>query len=274
MTSITARIRARARALGTAALAALALAAILVWALSGAQAQTTNADATESAASSASDAAVDTAGETTISVRGAASRSLITDQTTISFSVTALNERAQGAIQQAELALAAVTARLRWMSGVDHEQLFTRNVSLREEFDWTDSGRVSRGYRYNHSLTLTVEGTDGAGEVIDAIVSAGEGSVEINNVAFSTSNRAAVERQVLLAAIRDARATAEAIAAELGKTIVDTIEIAITNALSPVEVEEEYAAEAEADTSYSAAPQVRGGQEDVQVSVTASFLAR
>ena len=274
MTSITARIRARAQALGTAALAALALAAILVWALSGAQAQTTNADATESAASSASDAAVDTAGETTISVRGAASRSPITDQTTISFSVTALNERAQGAIQQAELALAAVTARLRWMSGVDHEQLFTRNVSLREEFDWTDSGRVSRGYRYNHSLTLTVEGTDNAGEVIDAIVSAGEGSVEINNVAFSTSNRAAVERQVLLAAIRDARATAEAIAAELGKTIVDTIEIAITNALSPVEVEEEYAAEAEADTSYAAAPQVRGGQEDVQVSVTASFLAR
>ena len=273
MTSITARIRARARALGTAALAALALAAILVWALSGAQAQTTNADATESATSTASDDAGDAAGDTTVSVRGAASRSLTTDQTTISFSVTALNERAQGAIQQAELALAAVTTRLRWMSGVDHEQLFTRNVSLREEFDWTDAGRVSRGYRYNHALSLTVEGTDNAGEVIDAIVSAGEGVVEINNVAFSTSNRAAVERQVLLAAIRDARATAEAIAAELGKTIVDTIEIAITNALSPVEVEEEYAA-TEADTSYSAAPQVRGGQEDIQVSVTATFLAR
>jgi len=275
MTSITASIRARARALGAAALAALALAAILIWALSAAQAQTPDADATDSATSNAAADSVDDAtGETTISVRGAASRSLTTDQTTISFTVTALNERAQGAVQQAELALAAVTTRLRWMSGVDHERLFTRNVSLREEFDWTDSGRVSRGYRYNHSLTLTVEGTDGAGEVIDAIVSAGEGSVEINDVSFSASTRAATERQVLLAAIRDARATAEAIAAELGKSIVDTTEIAITNALSPVEFEEQAEA-ATADTGIrSAAPQIRGGQEDIQVSVNATFLAR
>lgn len=256
----------RTRALGGAALAALALIAIAVWTLAGAQAQTSD---------DASATAAETDSMTTITVQGAASRSLTTDQTTIAFTVTALAERAQEAVQGAELALARITTRLRWMSGVDHEQLFTRNVSLFEEYDWTDEGRVSRGYRYNHALSLRVEGTDGAGAVIDALVDAGQGAMSINNVSFSASNRAETERSVLLAAIRDARATAEAIAAELGKEIVDTVDVSITNALSPVVFEERAEDAAEGIIgSATSAPQLRGGQEDVRVSVNATFTAR
>ena len=251
---------------GAAALAALSIALIAaLLALSGAQ-----ADGHTEGETAAPEAAA-----TTISVQGSASQSLTTDETVIEFNVSALSEQATGAVQQAELALAAVTTRLRWMGGVDHEQLFTRNVSLREEYDWTDAGRVLRGYRYTHSLSLKVEGTDGAGAVIDAIVRAGEGKVSIDNVSFTASNRAATERSVLLAAVRDARATAEAIAAEIGKAVVDTLEVRVTSGLSPVGVTEEQA-EAEAATADSdfSAPQLRGGQEDVRVSVQVVFAAR
>ena len=216
----------------------------------------------------------DDAVATTISVTGAASRSLTTDQTTIDFTVSALADSAQVSVQRAELALAAITTRLGWMGGVDADMIFTRNVSLREEFDWTENGRVSRGFRYSHLLTLRVEGTGAAGSVIDAIVSAGEGAVEINNVSFSTSNRAAVEREVLLAAIRDARATADAIAAELGKMVIDTLEISIANPLSPIEAEEQAEADGDAAESFTVAPQIRGGQESVSVTVRATFSAR
>lgn len=253
-------IRKRTGMIGAAGLAALAALMIVLLALGGAQGQEP-------------ESAAEPEGKTTITVTGAASRSLTTDQTTIDFTVSALAEGAQTAVQRAETALAAITTRLRWMSGVDHEKIFTRNVSLREEFDWTDQGRISRGFRYGHLLTLRIEGTDSAGAVIDAIVGAGEGAVEINNVSFSTSTRAAVERQVLLAAISDARATADAIAAELGKTIIDTIEITVVNPLSPIEVEERAEA-ATADEGYTAAPQIRGGQESVSVSVRAAFTAR
>lgn len=253
-------IRKRTGMIGAAGLAALAALMIALLALGGAQGQEP-------------EGAAEAESKTTITVTGAASRSLTTDQTTIDFTVSALAEGAQTAVQRAETALAAITTRLRWMSGVDHEKIFTRNVSLREEFDWTEQGRVSRGFRYGHLLTLRIEGTDSAGAVIDAIVGAGEGAVEINNVSFSTSTRAAVERQVLLAAISDARATADAIAAELGKTIIDTIEITVVNPLSPIEVEERAEA-ATADEGYTAAPQIRGGQESVSVSVRAAFTAR
>lgn len=254
-------IRKRTGMIGAAGLAALAALMIALLALGGAQGQEP-------------EGAAEPESKTTITVTGAASRSLTTDQTTIDFTVSALAEGAQTAVQRAETALAAITTRLRWMSGVDHEKIFTRNVSLREEFDWTEQGRISRGFRYGHLLTLRIEGTDSAGAVIDAIVGAGEGAVEINNVSFSTSTRAAVERQVLLAAISDARATADAIAAELGKTIIDTIEITVVNALSPIEVEAERAEAATADEGYTAAPQIRGGQESVSVSVRAAFAAR
>ena len=110
--------------------------------------------------------------------------------------------------------------------------------------------------------------------MIDALVDAGQGAVSINNVSFSASNRAETERSVLLAAIRDARATAEAIAAELGKEIVDTVDVSITNALSPVVIEERAEAAADAESSFTSAPQIRGGQEDVRVSVNATFTAR
>ena len=255
--------------IGAAALAVLSalgialIAALLT--LGGAQA---DGHAEDEGAAAAYEAAT-----TTISVQGSASRSLTTDETVIEFGVSALAEQATGAVQQAELALAAVTTRLSWMGGVDHEQLFTRNVSLREEYDWTDEGRVLRGYRYTHSLSLKVEGTDGAGAVIDAIVRAGEGKVSINNVSFTASNRAATERAVLLAAVRDARATAEAIAAEIGKEVVDTLEVRITSSLSPVGVVEEQAEAATADGDFSA-PQLRGGQEDVSVAVQVVFAAR
>lgn len=260
--------RRTTRMIGAAALAALAalgialIAALLT--LGGAQADGHAED----------EGAAYEAATTTISVQGSASRSLTTDETVIEFGVSALAEQATGAVQQAELALAAVTTRLSWMGGVDHEQLFTRNVSLREEYDWTDEGRVLRGYRYTHSLSLKVEGTDGAGTVIDAIVRAGEGKVSINNVSFTASNRAATERAVLLAAVRDARATAEAIAAEIGKEVVDTLEVRITSSLSPVGVVEEQAEAATADDGAFSAPQLRGGQEDVSVAVQVVFAAR
>ena len=108
--------------------------------------------------------------------------------------------------------------------------------------------------------------------MIDAIGGAAGGAVSIDSVSFSSSERAAVEREMLLAAMRDARATADAMAAELDKTIVDTVEISVVSSLSPITAEvEEYAADRASAGSLTV---VRGGQDEVQVSVIATFVAR
>ena len=214
-------------------------------------------------------------GTTTLTVQGTATQALTPDQTTIQFEVNALDESALVAVRDGDRTLRIIAWRLR-VSGVGEDQLHTQRVSLRQEYDWTEQGRVSLGFRYSQSLTLRVEGTDRAGQLIDRIVSAGGDSVSINSVSFSASGRAAAERDVLLAAMADARATADAMAAQIGKEIFDTIEVTVASALSPVTFAQEEEAEAEY-ASDSAAPTARfinPGQDQVQVSVVMKFVAR
>ena len=254
------------KALRPTALALMIAIAVAAWSLAGAQAQEPEPPEL---------AAVET-GTTTLTVQGTATQALTPDQTTIRFEVNALDESALVAVRDGGRTLRIIAWRLR-VSGVDEDQLHTQRVSLRQEFDWTEQGRVSLGFRYSQSLTLQVDGTDRAGQLIDRIVSAGGDSVSINSVSFSASGRADAERDVLLAAMADARATADAMAAQIGKEIFDTIEVTVASALSPVtfagEAQEEEA-EYASDSAAATARFINPGQDQVQVSVVMKFVAR
>ena len=256
----------RTRMFGAAGLALMTAIAVAVWSFGGAQAQ--EVEQTEPAV-------VET-GTTMLTVRGVATRALTPDQTTIQFEVSALDETARNAVRAGDRTLRAIQSRLRAYR-VSDDELHTQRVSLREEYDWTEQGRVSLGFRYSQSLTLQVEGTDRAGQLIDRIVSAGDGAVSINSVSFSASGRAEAEREVLLAAMDDARATADAMAARIDKEIFDTIEVTVASALSPVAFAGEAGEQVEAAASDSAAATARfinPGEDQVQVSVVMKFVAR
>ncbi len=253
----------RTRMLSAAGLALMTAIAVAVWSFGGAQAQ--EVEQTEPAV-------VET-GTTMLTVRGIATRALTPDRTTIQFEVSALDETAQNAVRAGDRALRKIASRLRAYR-VSDDQLHTQRVSLREEYDWTEQGRVSLGFRYSQSLTLQVEGTDRAGQLIDRIVSAGDGAVSINSVSFSASGRAEAEREVLLAAMDDARATADAMAAQIGKEIVDTIEVTVASNLSPVATVESEEATSPEPAAAEIALLIRAGQDDVQVSVVMKFVAR
>ena len=256
----------RTRMFGAAGLALMTAIAVAVWSFGGAQAQ--EVEQTEPAV-------VET-GTTMLTVRGIATRALTPDQTTIQFEVSALDETARNAVRAGDRTLRAIQSRLRAYR-VSDDELHTQRVSLREEYDWTEQGRVSLGFRYSQSLTLQVEGTDRAGQLIDRIVSAGDGAVSINSVSFSASGRAEAEREVLLAAMDDARATADAMAARIDKEIFDTIEVTVASALSPVAFAGEAGEQVEAAASDSAAATARfinPGDDQVQVSVVMKFVAR
>ena len=251
------------KALRPSALALIIAIAVAAWSLAGAQAQEPGPSEL---------AAVET-GTTTLTVQGTATQALTPDQTTIQFEVNALDESALDAVRAGDRALRIIAWRLR-VSGVSEDQLHTQRVSLRQEYDWTEQGRVSLGFRYSQSLTLQVDGTDRAGQLIDRIVSAGGDAVSINSVSFSASGRAEAERDVLLAAMADARATADAMAAQIGKEIFDTIEVTVASALSPVTFAQEEEAEYASDSAAATARFISPGDDQVQVSVVMKFVAR
>ena len=72
----------------------------------------------------------------------------------------------------------------------------------------------------------------------------------------------------------DARATADAMAAQIGKEIFDTIEVTVASNLSPVATVESEEATSDEPAAADIAPLIRAGQDDVQVSVVMKFVAR
>ena len=185
-------------------------------------------------------------GEATVSVQGVAARAIEPDQTLIEYSVSVINRRASTALGDGAAALRRIARGLA-LEEIDDNNRQTIGVSLREEFDWTEDGRVSLGFRYENRVRLVAEGADRAGRLLDVISEAGRDDVRIDHVGFEVSNRGEIEREVMLDALDDARANADAIAERLGLSVGRVVTVNVTSSLSPVVETEEAADEAFAD---------------------------
>ena len=208
----------------------------------------------------------------TIAVHGVAAREVDPDRTVVRFAVQVLDPSASAAVARGGEALSRIVAALE-AEAVDTDSLRTTSVSLREEFDWTEEGRVSLGFRYSSGVRLRVDGVDQAGMLLDLIAGAGGDAVRIDGIDFDVGDRAEVERLVLLDAVDDARATAEAIAAHIGMTVLGAAEITVTSSLSPVTrtnaADQE---EAAADDSFSlVSSPVFSGTDTVEARVSAIY---
>lgn len=119
------------------------------------------------------------------------------------------------AAAQAEVAknMDAVIAALQKM-GVAKEKIQTTAFRVGAEYDYTNGQRVLTGYTVTHQLRVTINDISKLGAVFDLVVSSGANTID--NVEFSVSNAAELQRQALKSAVADAQLKAEAIAAGAG----------------------------------------------------------
>jgi len=171
--------------------------------------------------------------EATVTVEGSAGRAVEPDQTVIQYSVGVLNRSANQAVPQGAVVLQRIADALD-DADIPEERLRTTNVSLREEFDWTEDGRVSLGFRYTNSVRVTADGADRAGGLLYTIIEAGGDQVAINSIGFDISERAQIEREVVLTALDDAKVNATAIAWHLNLTVGRVISVEVISGLSPI----------------------------------------
>ena len=111
--------------------------------------------------------------------------------------------------------------------------LQTVSIRIREEFDWTDQGRVSLGFLYENRLSIAIRGTGFAGGLVDMVITSGGDDVRFEGLDFTVSRRAEFERLALLDAIDDAQATARAIAGHMGYEIVRIVRITPVTGYDP-----------------------------------------
>ena len=153
--------------------------------------------------------------------------------------------------------------------------LQTVGIRIEEEFDWTEQGRVSQGFRYENRLSIAIRGTGFAGGLVDMVITSGGDNVRFEGLNFTVSRRAEFEKLALLDAIDDARGTAQAIADHMGYEIVRIVRMMPGSAFDPYGTTERLAAaESAFDDSGPVPTPVFGGAETVTSRITMVFELR
>jgi uncharacterized protein YggE len=92
----------------------------------------------------------------------------------------------------------------------------TNALRVMAEYDYKDGAQRLRGYRVTNTLAVTVRTLDDLPALIDDALQAAGDAATLHGVEFDAEDRRGLERQALEAAVADARARAEVLAAATG----------------------------------------------------------
>ncbi len=170
----------------------------------------------------------------TIAVSGMGKVTLTPDIAYISIGVHTENKNAQQAVSSNNEQSASLMAALQ-KAGVDSKDIRTTNFSIYPRQERDNQGEViGITYVVDNTVYVTVRDLDNIGTLLNAAVEAGANN--IGGIQFDISDRTTAYQQALQAAMQDARAQAEVLAAaadvEVGE--VQQINAAVGYAPPPV----------------------------------------
>jgi uncharacterized protein YggE len=207
----------------------------------------------------------------TISLTGSGSASAQADQASVSLGVQVISMSARDAIGENADKMTAVIDAIKAL-GVSEDDIITTSYSVYPQYDWTEDGRIFKGYTVTNLVQVTVKDLDIVGDVIDAAADAG--SNQINGISFELSEikREELKSNAYIAALTDAQDKADVIAMTLELTI-SGVQSVTEYSYAPVRSYEylEEAAVMSGDAKYSSTPIV-SGELSVTVSIHIVFL--
>jgi uncharacterized protein YggE len=208
--------------------------------------------------------------ERTITVVGHGSVSAEPDVARITFTVggetrdTLAEARADTAARMARC-LAALTH-----LGISGPDLQTRHFNAGRETEWHEGRATTVGYAVSNSLAVRVHELAKVGDVIDAVMAAG--ASRLDGPSFAVEDPAALRIAAHTAAVRDARATADAMAETLGVTITGVARAGLEARMGPSPMPLQARMFAADAALPEAATSVEAGTIDVSASVEVAFL--
>jgi uncharacterized protein YggE len=166
----------------------------------------------------------------TLSVSGIGRVKTAPDVADISIGVTERAKEAAAASRQAASAMDSVVQAL-LAAGIDEKDIQTTNLSLNPVYDWNSEPAKLIGWEASNQVNVTVRDIDSVGSVVDSAVSAGAN--QVNGISFRVEDPTEAEALARTAAVEDARAKAEQLAADAGVEIVGTVSISESSAQPP-----------------------------------------
>ena len=159
---------------------------------------------------------------------------------------------------------AAVRAALT-LAKIDKKDIASTSVSVYPEYKYDNNTTVLVGYRASQSFTITVRAAATAGDVIDAIVSAGGDSLQLNGATPFVLDNTKAATAARTVAVKNARAKAASYASLLGVKL-GKVNYLVENSAPTPYIPVMAVAKAESDATV-----VDLGEQDVTVSVTVQW---
>jgi uncharacterized protein YggE len=153
-------------------------------------------------------------------------------------------------------------------AGIKAEDIKTVNYSINPDYSYEPNQPPKlNGYQINNTLQVTIRDVTKTGSIIDAASAAGAN--QINGITFTVENNTEALKQARAAAVADAKAKADQLAAA-GQVQVGTV-ISIVEVAQNAEPVPMAALAARDSAAGSAATQIESGQLKVVVNVQVTF---
>lgn len=206
--------------------------------------------------------------EHTISVSGLGRVTTVPDVADVRVGVMITRVKVRDAQTAAATAMQAVIAALR-KAGIADKDIQTTSLSLQPVYDYSTNGSAPRltGYQIVNAVSATVRKLDSISDVIDGALAAG--ATTLDGITFRVDDPASAESQARDAAMKDARAKADALAKAAGVSITGVSSISEQSGSVPVPVPYMTGGAA---TDKAASTPVQVGTNEVDVSVSVVYL--
>ncbi len=152
------------------------------------------------------------------------------DVADISLGVNFQDKEAGGASQQAAEAMDAVVTALLGI-GIAEADIQTTNLSLNPVYDWETEPPKITGWEANNMVNVTIRDIESVGTVVDTATAAGANN--INGISFRVEDPTEAEATARSAAVADARAKADQLAADAGVEIIGIVTISESGGQQP-----------------------------------------
>ena len=204
-----------------------------------------------------------------IHVTGSGSVVAEPDIATLHLGVSVEKETVAEAREEAAAAMTGVIASLK-ANDIAENDIRTERFSIYPQYDYTDNGRVLRGYSVNNTVSAKVRDLENLSEVIDDAAEAGGDIVVVNSIQFMIEDPTALQTQARSLAAKDAAAKAQTLAEASGVILGKPVTITETTSGGRPPIAFAKAEEFAADSARSATP-IEAGELTIIVNVTVVY---
>ena len=207
-----------------------------------------------------------TPGEHTISVIGTGRVLLTPDIADLRLGVTTTAKTVNEARASNATSMTAVISALKGL-GIADRDIQTTTLSLGPVYDYSSNANPPRltGYTLTNSVAVTIRDLAVAGDVIDGTMAAG--ATTLDSISFRVADQTGAEKEAREAAMTEARAKAQTLAAAAGVSIDGVASISET--VAPIPYPVYYGAAA---ALRDAATPVEAGTNEVSVTIAVVYV--